>query len=84
MSGWRRVRAGIFVAAVFGLFWGIMVTLTQIAAIVLTEGIAVLSSYWATIPFAFGIYSALGALQGLLISTGLVVAGRSDAGVMGI
>ena len=81
MSVWRRLRAGMLVATVFGLFWGLMVTVTQIVAIVFTEGVGVLSSYWATIPFAIGIYTVLGALQGLLLSTGLMVTGRGDGSV---
>jgi hypothetical protein len=81
MSGWRRIRAGMLVAAVFGLFWGFMVTITQFATVVLAAGFGALGVYWSTIPIAFAIYCILGALQGLLISTGLVMAGRGDATV---
>jgi hypothetical protein len=72
---WQRVRAGVFVASVFGVIWGAMVTLALGLTIVVAEGFDGLLALRGVLAVMLVVFTVIGVMQGLLIATGFALTG---------
>ena len=79
MSGWRRIRAGLFVATVFGLIWATCISLVQLVVFLVFDGLGGVSGFGQMMALIFLLLFVLGAIQGLLLAGGMAVAGRHDS-----
>jgi hypothetical protein len=75
---WQRVRAGLVVAVVFGVIWGVLVTLSQILMIAITAGFDELAALGGMLALMLAMFVVVGIMQGLLIATGFALTGAQD------
>ena len=79
MSGWRRIRAGFIVAAVFGFIWAACLSLVQVIVIVGYDGPGTLQGVGWMLTSIFLMLFVLGSIQGLMLAGGMAAAGRDES-----
>jgi hypothetical protein len=80
MADLRRLRAGLRLTVVFGLFWGVAGAIGRLGYELVTKGLGAGSGIWSGVFRSFLLGGTLGVIGGALYTTGLVLLGRRQEG----
>lgn len=80
MTDLRRLRAGLRITVIFGIFWGLAGGIGRLGYELITKGLGAGSGIWSGVFRSFLLGGSLGAIAGALYTTGLVLLGRRQEG----
>lgn len=80
MTDLRRLRAGLRLTLIFGLFWGLAGGIGRLGYELITKGLGAGLGIWAPASRAFLLGGTLGVIGGALYTTGLALLGRRQEG----